>query len=256
MKEEKMEIYAKLLNIQKELKAPKNQRNSFGNYNYRSCEDIFEAVKPLLQENGLILTISDELEQIGERYYVKAKAVLTDGKDLIMNTAYAREEETKKGMDGSQITGASSSYARKYALNGLFLIDDVKDSDSTNTGAEVTQEEAEKYVLTFGKYNGRLLKEICEEDDRYINWLFENDKTDATIKKCITLITGKVELSDEEHKEILTYMSEINTLVALTGADFEDILNHYQVKTTADMTLEQLKDCKALLEKKKEKEGK
>lgn len=254
--ENEAKFYEKLLEVQKELRAPKNQRNSFGNYNYRSCEDILEAVKPLLQKTGLILTISDDLVQVGERYYVKAKAVITDGNGILVNTAYAREEETKKGMDGSQITGASSSYARKYALNGLFLIDDVKDSDATNTGTEVTQEEAEKYVLTFGKYNGRLLKEICEEDDKYINWLFDNEKTDATVKKCITLLTGKVELSEEEHKEILTYMAEINTLVALTGADFEDILKHYKVKTTADMTLEQLKDCKALLEKKKEKEGK
>jgi uncharacterized protein (DUF3820 family) len=253
---EELNIYSKLLGVQQELRAPKNQRNSFGNYNYRSCEDILEAVKPLLQKTGLILTISDDLIQVGERYYVKAKAVLTDGKDIIINTAYAREEETKKGMDGSQITGASSSYARKYALNGLFLIDDVKDSDATNTGTEVTQEEAEKYVLNFGKYSGRLLKEVCEEDDRYINWLFESDKTDATVKKCITLLTGKVELSEEEHQEILKHMAEINTLVALTGADFDNILKHYEVKTTADMTLEQLKDCKAVLEKKKEKEGK
>lgn len=253
---EELNIYSKLLDVQQELKAPKNQRNNFGNYNYRSCEDILEAVKPLLRKTGLILTISDELIQVGERYYVQAKAVLTDGKDVITNTAFAREEEVKKGMDGSQITGASSSYARKYALNGLFLIDDVKDSDTTNTGEEVTQEAAEKYVLTFGKYAGRLLKEICEEDDRYINWLFESDKTDATIKKCITLLTGKVEIPEEEQKEILSYMSQINTLVALTGADFEDILNHYQVKTTADMTIEQLKDCVTVLEKKKEKEGK
>lgn len=250
---EEMNFHQKLIEIQKELKAPKNQRNSFGNYNYRSCEDIFEAVKPLLNTYGLALIVSDELLQIGERYYVKATAKLSDGENVIENTAYAREEETKKGMDGSQITGASSSYARKYALNGLFLIDDVKDSDSTNTGAEVTLEEAEKYVLTFGKHNGRLLKEVCEEDDRYINWLFESEKTDEVIKKYITLLTGKVELSDEEEEKKLMLMAEINTLVAITGSDFEKILKHYGVKTTADMTIEQLKDCKATLEKKRDK---
>lgn len=250
---EELNFFQKIMAIQKELKAPKNQRNSFGNYNYRSCEDIFEAVKPLLNEYGLMLTMSDELMQVGERYYVKATASLTDGKEWVNNTAYAREEETKKGMDGSQITGASSSYARKYALNGLFLIDDVKDSDSTNTGAEVTLEEAEKYVLTFGKHNGRLLKEVCEEDDRYINWLFESEKTDEVIKKYITLLTGKVELSDEEEEKKLMLMAEINTLVAITGSDFEKILKHYGVKTTADMTIEQLKDCKATLEKKRDK---
>lgn len=128
------EFYEKLIKIQSELKAPKNQRNGYGNYNYRSCEDIFEAVKPLLNKNNLVLTVNDELVLIGERYYIKATATLTDGTNNISNTAYAREEETKKGMDGSQITGSSSSYARKYALNGLFLIDDVKDSDYTNTG--------------------------------------------------------------------------------------------------------------------------
>lgn len=127
------EFYKKVLSVQTELKAPKGQRNSFGNYNYRSCEDIFEAVKPLLSKHGLVLIAGDELVEIGGRNYVKATVKLTDGETTIENTAYAREEETKKGMDGSQITGASSSYARKYALNGLFLIDDTKDSDATNT---------------------------------------------------------------------------------------------------------------------------
>ena len=129
----------KLLNIQNKLKAPKNQKNNFGGYNYRSCEDIFEAVKPLLKEEGLTLRTTDELVLIGDRYYIKATAILSDGKNEIQNIAYAREEESKKGMDGSQITGASSSYARKYALNGLFLIDDVKDSDTTNDGTDKQQ---------------------------------------------------------------------------------------------------------------------
>lgn len=124
--------------IQSELKAPKNQMNKFGGYKYRSAEDILEAVKPLLKITGCYLTISDSMELIGERYYVKATATLTnpDG-DSISVCAYAREEETKKGMDASQITGAASSYARKYALNGLFCIDDTKDSDATNTHDDV-----------------------------------------------------------------------------------------------------------------------
>ena len=127
-----MGIYKKLLEVQRELKAPKNQKNTFGGYNYRSCEDILEAVKPLLVKNNLSLQISDELENIGERYYIKATATLLDTEDdsTMSNTAYAREEEVKKGMDGSQITGTASSYARKYALNGLFLIDDTKDADT------------------------------------------------------------------------------------------------------------------------------
>jgi len=122
----------KLLNkIQQELKAPKSQYNSFGNYNYRSCEDILEAVKPLLGE--AVLVINDEIVVLGDRYYVKATATLKDDKEEVSISAYAREALVKKGMDESQITGATSSYARKYALNGLFLIDDTKDADSTNT---------------------------------------------------------------------------------------------------------------------------
>jgi hypothetical protein len=120
----------KLIKIQKELKAPKGQFNKFGNYKYRSCEDILEAVKPLCAEEGVQLTISDEIVMIGDRYYVKATATVTDGSESASVTAYAREEETKKGMDSSQITGATSSYARKYALNGLFCIDDTKDADT------------------------------------------------------------------------------------------------------------------------------
>ena len=122
----------KLIAIQNELKAPKNQINRFGNYSYRSAEDILEAVKPLLKAYGCLLYLSDTIEHTGGRNYVRATATFTDGEFTLSVSASAREEETKKGMDGSQITGAASSYARKYALNGLFLIDDNKDSDSTN----------------------------------------------------------------------------------------------------------------------------
>lgn len=129
-----MTIYGKLAAVQSALKAPKSQRNSFGNYNYRSCEDIVESVKPLLKQNGLLLNLTDELVMIGDRFYVKATAVVYDfDGGCVATTAFAREEASKKGMDGSQVTGASSSYARKYALNGLFAIDDTKDSDATNT---------------------------------------------------------------------------------------------------------------------------
>ena len=120
----------KLCKIQRELKAPKNQKNSFGGYNYRSCEDILEAVKPLLAAEGIVLTITDNIEMIGGRYYVKATATVTDGEKSISTTAFAREAEGRKGMDESQVTGSSSSYARKYALNGLFCIDDTKDADT------------------------------------------------------------------------------------------------------------------------------
>lgn len=117
-----------LTEIQKKLKAPKSNYNSFGKYNYRSCEDILEAVKPLLGDNTL--TMSDEVVQIGDRIYVKATAVFRDGATETRVSAFAREAESKKGMDESQVTGTASSYARKYALNGLFLIDDTKDADT------------------------------------------------------------------------------------------------------------------------------
>ena len=119
----------KLKEIQASLKAPKGQFNGFGKYKYRSCEDIVEAVKPLLDKHGLALVISDEIQLIGDRYYVKATAQII-GEETYTATAYAREPAEKKGMDASQITGMASSYARKYALNGLFAIDDTKDADT------------------------------------------------------------------------------------------------------------------------------
>ena len=132
----------KLMLIQASLKAPKNQRNAFGNYNYRSCEDILEAVKPLLYDTQTTLTISDEMVEVWWRIYVKATATLKDCETweiIEQNSAYARESESKKWMDDSQITWSTSSYARKYALNGLFCIDDVKDADATNTHEKETK---------------------------------------------------------------------------------------------------------------------
>ena len=129
--------------IQSKLKAPKGNYNSFGKYKYRSAEDILEAVKPLLNEENCVLTLSDEIVQVGDRYYIKATCTLVNSDGQIVETsAFAREEETKKGMDASQITGTASSYARKYALNGLFCIDDTKDADALNTSAEYTQQPA------------------------------------------------------------------------------------------------------------------
>ena len=119
-----------LIAIQGELKAPKGKYNSFGKYNYRSCEDILEAVKPICHKHGCVLTLSDKPMQVGERYYIEATATLKTPDNEFTVTASAREEKEKKGMDGSQITGTASSYARKYALNGLFNIDDTKDADT------------------------------------------------------------------------------------------------------------------------------
>lgn len=122
----------KLIEIQQELKVPKGQYNAFGKYKYRSCEDIVEALKPVIHSKGMYLRLTDEIVQIGERYYVQATAELIGDDVTYSATGYAREEESKKGMDGSQVTGAASSYARKYALNGLLAIDDSEDSDTSN----------------------------------------------------------------------------------------------------------------------------
>jgi hypothetical protein len=128
-------VYMKLVEVQSKLKAPKSQFNKFGNYAYRNCEDILEALKPLLNEVKAIINISDDVVLVGERYYIKAtvKFICAETGEIIEASAMAREEENKKGMDSSQLTGSTSSYARKYALNGLFAIDDTKDSDTTNT---------------------------------------------------------------------------------------------------------------------------
>ena len=155
--------------IQHKLKAPKGQYNSFGKYNYRSCEDILEGVKPLLKEHDLALLIDDEIVQIGERYYVKATAKITDGREIVSATAYAREPDTKKGMDESQITGATSSYARKYALNALLCIDDTKDADTMDNSKKPVQQTQET-VYNWQTLKARATQGGISEDDlvRYV----------------------------------------------------------------------------------------
>ena len=137
-------IFAALMAVQAELKAPKNQHNSFGKYDYRSAEDIIEAVKPLLKDNGLFLNMSDDIVLIGDRYYVKATVKVVDvvTGESVQTSALAREASQKKGMDESQVTGTASSYARKYALNGLFAIDDNRDADTNEYAAQTRQNAA------------------------------------------------------------------------------------------------------------------
>lgn len=224
---ENMNIYEKLSNIQNELKAPKNQKNTFGNYRYRSCEDILEGVKPICKKYETALILSDELVVLGEhspvlyteqvfdsktrelkdetrvtgeqRYYIKATARLVDydGISSIENTAYAREEEVKKGMDGSQITGTASSYARKYALNGLFNIDDTKDADT----------------------------------DEY---------------------TKRTQSNDDE-KENLKLITELDELIFDNNIDRSKVYEAYKVESNAELTLEQLKSAIKQIKDKVEK---
>lgn len=183
-----MSVYEKLLKIQGCLKAPKGQYNGFGKYKYRSCEDILEALKPLLVENKAVVTINDSLVQIGDRYYVQAIATLVDVEDgeKVSVMAYAREALGKKGMDESQVTGATSSYARKYALNGLFAIDDNKDMDYMqgqytdenrgNNGRAKTKKEPKDYWamahherVTSGEFEGLTLIEVEKDNPAVID---------------------------------------------------------------------------------------
>lgn len=140
--EDKLNFIQRVAAVQGALKAPKGQWNGFGKYAYRSCEDILEAVKPLLTRHGLVLTVGDEVAQVGDRIYIRATATLTDGERSVSNSALAREPLDKKGMDASQVTGMASSYARKYALNGLLCIDDAKDADTMDNRAGEARQQA------------------------------------------------------------------------------------------------------------------
>lgn len=190
-------IYEKLSNIQQELKAPKGQRNSFGNYNYRSCEDILEAVKPLCLKNKCSLILNDTLENIGDRYYIKATARLIDIEDGISsveNNAYAREEEVKKGMDGSQITGTASSYARKYALNGLFNIDDTKDADTdayTKRTREVIEITDIADEITANESQLKLIKTLVKDIPALLTFYKIDKLEDLTMNQAKEIIERK-----------------------------------------------------------------
>ena len=164
-------IHERLAEIQSTLKSPKGQTNAFGGYKYRSCEDILESVKPLL--GAFYIIIGDEIVQVGERYYVKATATITDGTQSISNSAFARESFEKKGMDESQITGATSSYARKYALNGLFAIDDTKDADTmdnTKSGYTKVSPAIKSVGVDFGVCNICGSKKIQSQYDEGLGY--------------------------------------------------------------------------------------
>ena len=191
---------AKLIALQSQLKAPKSQYNKFGNYSYRNVEDILEALKPLLKEQELTLTISDSIEAVGNRVYVKATATVTDGENSISVDSYARESETRKGMDDSQLTGSTSSYARKYALNGLFLIDDTKDAD----GMDNSKVEAKPAKTQEQEIVGELAQQFIAHDITtpetkadFINSVIGKDAI-VTVLDAKRVLKALKDLADEE----------------------------------------------------------
>lgn len=216
-------IYSELARIQNELNAPKTLFNKFGGYYYRNAEGILAAVKPLL--NGLALIVNDEPMMIGERYYIKATATLTDGEESVSATAYAREDETKKGMDGCQLTGACSSYARKYALNALLMIDDTKDSDDDSLSPKNPKNEPEKPMQ----------KEIPSKPVpakvETANKIPPANPVQSYINNEIAFMSQRLEISDK--KKMMEKFNEMRTSLIESGA-ITDI-------KSADMTMEQAK---------------
>ena len=186
---EERTLHDRLVEIQSSLKAPKGQYNSFGKYKYRSAEDILEAVKPILRAQNCKLIIWDEIVQVGERIYVKATATISDDTQSLSVCAFAREEDEKKGMDASQVTGAASSYARKYALNGLFAIDDTKDADALNVTKEYTESKADPVPA-------KMVMPDCPED---IYWRLV--KMDVEGKRSKTGLSGFEYLLNKYHTD-------------------------------------------------------
>lgn len=216
-----MAIISVLQQIQNELKAPKNQYNSFGKYNYRNCEDILEALKPILAKHSAAVTLTDSIEQIGGRIYVKAVATLSvqsqNSAEERSVSAFAREDEAKKGMDGSQITGSASSYARKYALNGLFAIDDTKDSDNPPPNSQTHREEAQPSV------SGNQSKEpqmIAEECNLLIGEVAKRSYTQFSfVKKTALQECGVTGQNISELKKVKQYLQQ--KLKELNSSSFQ-----------------------------------
>ncbi|MDC2907323.1 ERF family protein [Clostridioides difficile] len=197
-------IYIKLVNIQSTLKAPKSQFNSFGKYNYRSCEDILEGLKPILKEEKALVILDDNIVQIGNRFYVEATATLIDAEtgEKVSTKALAREDETKKGMDLAQITGSVSSYARKYALNGLFCIDDTKDSDATNKhGNEQKKKEVNESELNTLYSLGESIEKDKNRVDSEVYKKFGKLAVDLTKQEYEKVLNGYKSILEKQKQE-------------------------------------------------------
>ncbi|MCR1506075.1 ERF family protein [Clostridioides difficile] len=197
-------VYIKLVNIQSTLKAPKSQFNSFGKYNYRSCEDILEGLKPILKEEKALVVLDDNIVQIGNRFYVEATATLIDAEtgEKISVKALAREDETKKGMDLAQVTGSVSSYARKYALNGLFCIDDTKDSDATNKhGNEQKKKEVNESELNTLYSLGESIEKDKNRVDSEVYKKFGKLAVDLTKQEYEKVLNGYKSILEKQKQE-------------------------------------------------------
>lgn len=197
-------VYIKLVNIQSTLKAPKSQFNSFGKYNYRSCEDILESLKPILKEEKALVILDDNIVQIGNRFYVEATATLIDAEtgEKVSTKALAREDETKKGMDLAQVTGSVSSYARKYALNGLFCIDDTKDSDATNKhGNEQKKKEVNESELNILYSLGESIEKDKNRVDSEVYKKFGKLAVDLTKQEYEKVLNGYKSILEKQKQE-------------------------------------------------------
>lgn len=241
---EKIPLLEKLNKIQVRLKANKNQYNSFGKYSYRSCEDILESLKPFLDEYRLIINLSDEVELIGDRFYIKAIAKLIEVETgaSYETKAYAREAESKKGMDSAQVTGATSSYARKYALNGLLAIDDTKDNDyydnrnlkqnnvnsskyknnKNNNTKKLTLDEAQKIVLNFGDFNNISLGQLAKENIGAVKDLYKKAGNPKNKEACRLIL-----MDYKKQMQMIKEMEEANKESNFLDKDFEPI-NEYK----------------------------
>nr|DAK09068.1 MAG TPA: ERF superfamily protein [Caudoviricetes sp.] len=219
-----LKLHERLLNVQHKLKAPKGQYNKFGNFNYRSAEDILEAVKPLNFENGLTLTISDEIKEVAGRIYVVAVATVTDGTDSISVQALAREPENRKGMDESQITGATSSYARKYALNGLYAIDDNKDSDNQNNNKNEQNKEddgSKELILLVSKYLEKL-ESMGVERKVVVDYICETYKVKQILEVAPNKLIGELKkIYLKKKSDIEKQQQEGQTNTQMNGVDEE-----------------------------------
>lgn len=278
-KQKPRSLMNKFVLIRSELKVPKGQHNDFGNYSFRSCEDILEKIKPLEAKYNVAVVLSDRIQYIPltmssdvnvikeevwdenakrvltkdkiekGRYYIEATATLydCDSDSTISNKAYAREEDCKKGMDASQITGTASSYARKYALSGLFGLDDIKDADTnefnkitaTSQTTSITLEEAKGYVFKEGtKHAGKTLETVFRTDPKYIEYLVQNKMTNPALKACIEVIEKSGGIKNRA--ELLKEMKELELK---TNSVHEKILEKFGVNSDTKMTIKQIEEA-------------